>query len=184
MILLIEVEIKAKIKSFNKIKEILIQMGAVQKKVIVMEDYYFKHPNKDFAKTDEALRLRKTNEKKYLTYKGPKIDELTKTREEIEVEIDEIEKFKVILIKLGFIEVPRILKKREIYEINKIKICLDEVQFIGKYIELEIEAINDQDRINKVDKLIKFAESIGIKKEDFIRKSYLELVKDEIKGYI
>ena len=184
VIKLFEVEIKAKIKNFNEIKENLIKLGAIKKKLIIMDDYYFKHPNKDFGKTDEALRIRITDEKKYLTYKGPKLDEITKTREEIEIEIQEPEKFKVILKKLGFIEVPKISKKREIYEINKIKICLDDVQFIGKFIELEIEVNDEEDRIKKVNELIKFAENIGIKQKDFIRKSYLELVKEGVKGYI
>ena len=184
MIKLFEVEIKAKIKNFIEIRENLIKLGAIKKKLISMEDYYFKHPKRDFGKTDEALRIRKTNEKKYLTYKGPKLDKITKTREEIEIEIQEPEIFKVILKKLGFVEVPKISKKREIFELNKIKICLDDVQFIGKFIELEIEAKDEEDRIKKVNELIKFAESIGINKKDFIRKSYLELIRDGVKGYI
>lgn len=184
MILLFEVEIKAKVKDFNKIKEKINEIGAKQKKIVTMEDYYFKHPQRDFAKTDEALRIRKTNEKKYLTYKGPKIDEITKTREEIEIEIVENDKLKTIFKKLGFIEVPKIYKKREIYEINDITICFDDVQFLGKFIELEIEAKDEKDKIKKIDELLKFAKNIGLNQKDFIRKSYLELVKEEVKGYI
>ena len=40
---------------------------------------------RDFARTDEALRLRHVGEFNYITYKGPKLDATTKTRREIEI---------------------------------------------------------------------------------------------------
>ena len=184
MSLLFEVEIKAKIDNFDAIKEKLKKLGAIKKKDLKMGDIYFKHPARDFAKTDEALRIRKSNESNFLTYKGPKLDEITKTRNEIEMEITEPRKLKKILINLGFIEVPKIRKKREIYELNDYKICLDEVDFIGKYIEIETEVKDENDRIKKTNELINFAKELGINKEDFIRKSYLELIKEKVKDYI
>ncbi|MDO4550746.1 MAG: class IV adenylate cyclase [Planctomycetia bacterium] len=63
-------------------------------------DMYFQHPVRDFAQTDEALRLRqrkifscKTLQEKenspeeeyFVTYKGPKLKGKTKTRQEIEL---------------------------------------------------------------------------------------------------
>ena len=184
MILVFEVEIKAKIENFDSLKEKLNQLGAVQKNIIKMEDIYFKHPSRDFAMTDEALRIRKTDDTKILTYKGPKLDEITKTRKEIEMEITDQKKLKSILIKLGFIEVPKIKKKRVIYELDDYSICLDEVDFIGKYIEIESEVAIEEDRIKKTEELINFAEQLGIDKESFIRKSYLELIKEKVKDYI
>ena len=184
MILLFEVEIKAKIRNISRIKEKINELGAIQKKIINMEDIYFKHPNRDFAITDEALRIRITENMKFLTYKGPKIDKLTKTREEIEISIENSDKLKIILKKLGFIEVPKIKKQREIYEINDISICFDDVEFIGKFIEIETSAKDEQERVEKLDKLINFAKKIGIEQKDFIRKSYLELVKNKMKDYI
>ena len=48
-------------------------------------DRYFAHPSRDFARTDEALRLRRIGEFNFITYKGPKLDATTKTRREIEI---------------------------------------------------------------------------------------------------
>ena len=59
-------------------------------------DEYFQHPCRDFQKTDEALRVRTTslakdkNKFHYLTYKGVKLFEVGKTRQEIEYSIDSI----------------------------------------------------------------------------------------------
>ncbi|MHA1893045.1 MAG: class IV adenylate cyclase, partial [Candidatus Helarchaeota archaeon] len=105
-----EVEIKAKIDDYTEMKKKFEKMGIIQKKIVTIEDTYFKHPKRDFSKTDEALRIRKTNEKRYLTYKGPKLDNTTKTREEIEIEVEEIKNLEKILIKLGFKKVPKIKK--------------------------------------------------------------------------
>ena len=40
---------------------------------------------RDFAATDEALRIRRVGDANFVTYKGPKLDQSTKTRREIEV---------------------------------------------------------------------------------------------------
>src|SRR5688572_28544694 len=41
---------------------------------IIQSDEYFAHPARDFAKTDEALRIRTSGGKSFVTYKGPKLD--------------------------------------------------------------------------------------------------------------
>ena len=85
---MIEVEVKAKIDNFEDMREKLNNLGAVKTKEEFQEDIYFNSPIVDFAKTDEALRIRTTkqnNEKHiFITYKGAKIDSKSKTREEIE----------------------------------------------------------------------------------------------------
>ena len=47
-------------------------------------DTYFSHPARDFAATDEALRIRSIDQENFVTYKGPKLDATTKTRREID----------------------------------------------------------------------------------------------------
>ena len=47
-------------------------------------DRYFAHPCRDFARTDEALRLRRDGDDVAITWKGPRIDAATKTRRESE----------------------------------------------------------------------------------------------------
>ena len=48
-------------------------------------DHYFNAPDRDFARTDEAFRLRRVGPDNYLTYKGPKRRADVKVRTELEV---------------------------------------------------------------------------------------------------
>jgi len=52
-------------------------------------DRYFSHPTRDFAATDEALRLRCTDDGVRITWKGPRLDAAAKTRREIELPLAE-----------------------------------------------------------------------------------------------
>ena len=80
---MIEVEVKAKIKSFEEMEEKLESLGAEKTKTEFQEDIYFASPIVDFAKTDEALRIRTTNNNTFITYKGPKLNDQAKTRKAI-----------------------------------------------------------------------------------------------------
>ena len=58
---MIEVEVKAKIDDFKEMEERLSKIGAAKSKTEFQEDIYFASPIVDFAQTDEALRIRTTN---------------------------------------------------------------------------------------------------------------------------
>ena len=80
-----EVEQKFPVSDLAAVAERLAALGADVSPPHAEVDLYFAHPAVDFAKTDEALRLRRKGEANFLTYKGPKIDATTKTRLEIEL---------------------------------------------------------------------------------------------------
>ena len=61
---MIEVEVKAKIENFEDMKKKLENLGAIKSKKEFQEDIYFNSPIVDFAKSDEALRIRTTKENK------------------------------------------------------------------------------------------------------------------------
>ncbi|RLE83962.1 MAG: class IV adenylate cyclase, partial [Thermoprotei archaeon] len=87
MVLLYEYEIKIKVENLEKIRKKLQEMNANFLGVIEELDIYFQHPCRDFRRTDEALRVRIYNDKLELTYKGPKISDEIKAREEINIEL-------------------------------------------------------------------------------------------------
>ena len=55
---MIEVEAKAKINDFNETRDKIKNLGAKLTKIEHQEDLYFNSPTVDFARTDEALRIR------------------------------------------------------------------------------------------------------------------------------
>ena len=82
-----EVELKFALPDPAAVRGELLSLGAVPHSIQTEVDTYLQHPVRSFEQTDEALRVRRTGPRVFLTYKGPKIDPTTKTRTEIELEI-------------------------------------------------------------------------------------------------
>src|SRR5437879_735373 len=80
-----EVEVKYRLDDPSRVEKLLRSWGAIVVADHAEEDHYLNAPDRDFARTDEAFRLRRIGEKNYLTYKGPRHDATSKTRPEIEV---------------------------------------------------------------------------------------------------
>ena len=146
---MIEVEVKAKIENFEDMKKKLENLGAIKSKKEFQEDIYFNSPIVDFANTDEALRIRTTKENEktniFITYKGPKIDSKSKTREEIEIEIEDSEKCSKIFQHLGFTKVRAVRKNRQYYTYKNFEISLDDVEGLEPYMEIEISLEDGND---------------------------------------
>ena len=129
---MIEVELKAKIHSLEDIEQEIISIGFIKQELLIEEDVYFNGNNRDFNKTDEALRLRTAcdfnfeNEVSLLTYKGPKLDRESQSRVEFESEVSDYDAMKNTLHSLGYITVFKIKKKRTLYKLDCITACLDD----------------------------------------------------------
>jgi len=179
---MIEVEVKAKIKDFNSIKKLLKKINAIESHVEHQEDSYFNSPIKNFAKTDEALRIRKVSinntQKIFITYKGPKIDSQSKTREEIEVKIEDSDKVAKIFQNLGFEKVANVRKNRQIYQLNQYIISLDDVDGLGPYMEIEADLEDGSDFQEELNKIFEIFKKLEIT-DGFERTSYLELLESK-----
>ena len=177
---MIEVEVKAHVTDFKEIKDKLSAIGARRVKKEYQEDIYFNAPHRDFTQTDEALRIRKTTSKDglkiILTYKGAKLDELSKTREEIEVNIENMENTKLILEKLGFKPVKPVQKDRIFYIIDEYIITLDTLYGLGNFVEIEKDLNEGEDYEDSLNEIFNLYQKLGIT-EGFERKSYLELLE-------
>jgi adenylate cyclase class 2 len=176
-----EVEAKAHCKDLKAVESRILDLGAHFLWEGTQKDTYFNHPGRDFALTDEALRIREVGDKAYLTYKGPKIDAITKTREEIAVPVDDSEALSEVLKKLGFQEVRTVTKNRQKYQLKEFTICLDKVEDLGDFVELEaICDPSDSQRIEELrNTILNTLNDWNLTKIE--RKSYLELLlKNEI----
>ena len=95
---MIEVEVKIPIENIEKIKKKLLETGFIYQKTVVETDTYFISDHYDMRKKDKALRIRKTENldtgevKAQLNCKGPKLDQVSMTRKETEIDIYEPEK--------------------------------------------------------------------------------------------
>jgi len=169
---MLEIEMKAKIDKYNRGRVEQIAKKAVFLGERLEEDIYFSSPIKNFKETDEALRIRKSQGNTILTYKGPKIDKISKSREEIETFVSG--DIKIILERLGFNKFIEIKKKRKLYQYNEFMISIDDVEGLGEYIEVELKYEKKED-VKKIEHLF------DILYLDSERRSYLELLLIEKK---
>lgn len=166
---MLEVEIKAEVK-IREMEKRIRELGARFIKKERQEDIYFRHPCRDFKARDEALRVRMVDGEYIFTYKGARQDAETKTRPEIETKVGEA--ILDILRILGFSEVRKVVKQRDTYNWNRLKIYLDRVKGLGEF--LEVEGKDWQDK----EKIFALLESLSIPPERLIRKSYLEMLEE------
>lgn len=169
----IEIEIKVKCHDIGNIESKLIKLGFKERGIFTQKDIYFQHPSRDFAMTDEALRIRIQDNATYMTYKGPKIGSLGKSRREIKVKVDNAENLTKILRELGFKPVKEIFKIRKIYKKGPISVNIDNVRGLGTFLEIETHERGDISELEK--KLLELTNKLGLKGKP-IRKSYLELL--------
>lgn len=174
---MIEVEVKARIDSFNEIEKKLEAIGAVKAKTEFQEDIYFQSPIVDFAKTDEALRIRTTNNNTFITYKGPKLNRDAKTRKEVEMTIESAEKASDIFAEIGFKPARTVRKNRQYYRYENFEISLDDVEGLPPYMEIEIALENGKDYSEAQDKIFELFGKLGIT-DGFERTSYMELLEN------
>ena len=181
---MIEVEVKAKIDNFEDIEKKLDELGAVKSKKEFQEDIYFNSPVVDFAKTDEALRIRTTKaqdkENIYMTYKGPKIDKDSKTRKEIEMGIEEAKKCSDIFEAIGFKKVRTVRKNRQYYTYENFEISLDDIEGLDPHMEIEVALEDGCDYSEAKESIFKLFEKLDIT-DGFERTSYLELLENLFK---
>ena len=181
-----EVEVKVPIEDIESMTRKLVESGAKELNSEVQIDTYFDHPCRTFVKTDEAVRVRtrrQLNEQKLatsqapneLTYKGPKLDEKTKTRVEYSVGIDDTDHLTSILERLGFKPIAKVVKKRTFFDLRAITISIDDVEDVGLFLELESIAHQKDEMESAKRTIFKLLDELGIDAQQTIRDSYLEM---------
>ena len=90
---------------------------------------------------------------------------------EHEVTVDSREELEQILLLVGYQKTLDIKKTRRITHYNGCEICLDEVEGLGSFIEME-KLSRDGDPGHIQEELFRFLESVGITREDRVTKGY------------
>jgi len=104
------------------------------------------------------------------------MDEVSKTRKEIEVGVEDSHKVADIFQNLSFRPVATVRKNRTIYALKDLVITLDEVQNVGSFVEIEKEIEEGNDTKEALDEIFATYSKIGIE-DGFERRSYLELME-------
>ena len=171
---MLEIELKVKAPDLDKVRQRLREHNSVFIGKVHEHDIYYNAPHRDFEVTDEAMRVRYTDERAVVTYKGAKIKKFgLKAREELNTAVESGTVFETMLARLGFVKTAEVNKWRENYRYDKAMISLDTVEELGTFVEIEV--IAESEESDAADQIGKISKEIGVHGEPILA-SYLELL--------
>lgn len=178
---MVEVELKFPVSSLKEIRQKIHLLGAVFDGVSIQTDEYFNDPKRNYAELDLAVRIRQSDEKFWLTFKGPNLDPEAKIRKEIEMPLKDsvaAEQMQGVLLGMGLVPVAKVIKRREKFigraDLSAVHFCLDEVTEVGGFIELESVVPTQKDVEPAKLRLFTLANQLGL--FGSTRRSYLEML--------
>ena len=180
---MIETEVKIKVNSIQDIIGGLMQLDFIKASVVYEHDIYYNSTTYNLREKDMAVRVReeRIESSAYtLNYKGPKLDDKTMTREEVEFTIPSFEAGDTFLRGLGFIPAGEVEKTRTHYVKDDVTICVDSVTGLGDFAEIEIMAEEDEykEALARIEQLVS---KLGLSMADSIRRSYLSMLQEKYK---
>ena len=181
---MLEVELKAALlpEQADVLPNVLAALHFAEQAAVQETDIYFNAPDRDFRKTDEALRLRTVitlpegAAQTLVTYKGAKLDKTSSTRRELETAVENFETMRSLFCALGYLPVFTVTKTRRSFTCGAKTVCLDSVDGLGDFMELESVLPDGADRETAVQELLALLDTLGVSREALTRKSYLELL--------
>ena len=172
----VEIEAKLKVDSLQQIESKLTKLSAEFLQEQLHTDSYFDDASDTFKNSDRALRLRclsvKGKEKIFLTYKGPKEKASLKERQELEIEINDVDSAEKLLSAIGFEKALVLQKKRQLWQLEQCKVSLDELPLLGTFVEIEGP---DREKITAVQR------SLKLENLQHIPQSYASLIEQKLK---
>lgn len=177
---MLEIELKVQVDTLGPVREQLNKRNAQFSGRLHEHDIYYNAPHRDFGTTDEALRVRYTNDHAVITYKGAKLAKYgLKAREELNTAVESGEAFEQILVRLGFVKTAEVNKWRENYRLGTAAISLDSVDELGTFVEIEV--MTDLDGPDATKQINTLAKEMGIYGKPILA-SYLELLLSKRSG--
>ena len=185
-----EVEIKVP-ADLDATRERLREAGAERVAAVRQRDTYYDAPHREFAETDEALRIRREtpltdgdespsgsdpDSAATVTYKGPLLEEASKTRAEHETGVDDGEALAAVLSGLGFEPAATVEKRRDFWAYDGFTVTLDAVSGLDEYVEIErgVESEGEVDATREA--AVAALDRLDLDAADQVRTSYLGLL--------
>jgi adenylate cyclase class 2 len=137
----IEIEAKLKVESFKGIEKRLKALDAEFLRERLHTDAYFDDSKLSLRKSDSALRLRHQligkRDQVVITFKGPRREGRFKQRQEIQFEVNDGRLAEMFLEAIGYKKTIVYQKKRRAWHYGDCEVALDELPFLGKFVEIE-----------------------------------------------
>lgn len=139
----VEIEAKMAVTDLEPIRAKLRELGAQAAGQNMETNTFFDTEDRSLLAADEALRLRHNlntttgADEHIITYKGPRQHGKLKSRDEVEMTVQDCERASELLERLGFVRTLSFEKRRESWKLGGCKVELDELPYLGFYVEIE-----------------------------------------------
>lgn len=178
-----EYEIKLPITAPEDLAARLAALGFEKAGTIREEDSYYNHPERDLKQAGLALRLRKSTDladsrlTATLNFKGQRMDSRTMSRPEYETVVADPAAAAGILTGLGYVLAAPVIKERQYFRKAAVTACIDTVEGLGTYLELEILSETAQAHDACLARLDDLLRELRLSPEDTVTLSYLDLLE-------
>lgn len=170
----IEIEAKMQVDDVDSLRERLREVGAAEGITIHETNTFYDTQERKFKSADEGLRIREEKEidgdfhDVIITHKGPRAHGKLKSRQETEVHVNDLNAASGLLTALGFRPVLGFEKRRQRWTMDQCEIVIDELPFLGRYIE--IEGPDDES-------VLCVREKIGLSEAPIVHSSYISMLR-------
>ena len=175
-----EIEVKARVENLAELIKTIEKLGGKLSDAIVQHDYVFTRGDAVGAAGSVFVRVRtetkNSSEKHYFTLKkgvaghGDKIEH--------ETEIADADAMLGAVRDLDFTPYVEVEKTRRTAKVDKFEICLDTVENLGDFIEIETFADDAADHLAVEDELWQFAKKLGVSKPAEPLKGYDVMIRE------
>ncbi|MFA6097462.1 MAG: class IV adenylate cyclase [Candidatus Paceibacterota bacterium] len=170
-----EIEIKLKVENLGELAKKLSERGYELSDPIQQHDIVYSLKDKpqriEYAKEgDISIRIRRSGGKAELNLKQQQSNEMDNL--EYETEVKDPEAMHQILLKLGYVPEVEVKKIRRKGKLGPYEICLDEVERLGTFVELEKLAPDNTDPEEIREELFRELEKLGLSRKDEETRGY------------
>lgn len=169
---MVEVEVKMKLNSKRYSDEdvvsYLLKQGFEEGSFFREEDRYFDNAEQQIRNTDSAMRIRIVTDLNaqesfaQLNFKGKRMDTVSMSRPEFETQVMDANAIEQILNHLGYAAVePKVVKIRRELVKEDMTACLDQVEGLGTFLELEIVVDDETQKEYALEMIEQLAARLG-----------------------
>lgn len=169
-----EIEIKAYLKNEAQVIRKLEELGcSLSQPIRQVDTVYTRIPAntlEEYLTNDHFVRIREKSDGKFIfTVKRPLSKEVL-TKAEHETGIVNNKELEKALFLMGYQVASKVIKIRKTAHYKDIEICIDEVEKLGAFIEVEKMSDENVDKVRQ--ELHEFLFSLSVSTDDEVRKGY------------
>jgi len=172
-----EIEVKARLRDEADFLVAASKLGIEFGQAMTQADRTFLSDTPYGDPAWNIFRLRRQDDKTLFTLKFHASDR-SRDNHEYETEVKDGDQIQKILERLGYKQDVYINKSRRITHYKDLELCLDEVERLGAFVEVEKLAADDADVDQIQDELWSLLKSCGVAEEDRVHDGYDTLIRN------